>query len=184
MCGKTVVILRKYERGCVCWRDCPTQVAICSNPCLPWHSLTPSDPRIPPLYPEKNLLKCSTVSTVTIHPHKPLTAPLPKARLFTKTKLSVHVSAERQSSRAGGLRLTVRHPSPCLYTPRRKPASEPCTHRAPRAESESRFSKRQTLAVCSCRHAAVLREFQTLGEELVSSDIIIYQSFGTNMFIY
>ena len=112
MCGKTVVILRKYECGCVCWRDCPTQVAICSNPCLPWHSLTPSDPRIPPLYPEKTLLKCSTVSTVTIHPHKPLTAPLPKARLFTKTKLSVHVSAERQSSRAGGLRLTVRHPSP------------------------------------------------------------------------
>ena len=71
MCGKTVVILRKYECGCVCWRDCPTQVAICSNPCLPWHSLTPSDPRIPPLYPEKNLLKCSTVSTVTIHSTNP-----------------------------------------------------------------------------------------------------------------
>ena len=84
MCGKTVVILRKYECGCVCWRDCPTQVAICSNPCLPWHSLTPSDPRIPPLYPEKNLLKCSTVSTVTIHPHKPLISPPPKTRLFTK----------------------------------------------------------------------------------------------------
>ena len=54
MCGNTVVILGKYEVGCVCWRDCPTQVAICSNPCLPWHSLTPSDPRIPPLFPEKN----------------------------------------------------------------------------------------------------------------------------------
>ena len=27
--------------------------------------------------------------------------------------------------------------------------------------------------MCSCRHAAVLREFQTLGEELFSSDIII-----------
>ena len=178
------MILLKYECGCVCWRDCPTQVAICSNPCLPWHSLTPSDPRIPPLYPEKNLLKCSTVSTVTIQPHKPLISPLPKTRLFTKTKLSVHVSAERQSSRAGGLRLTVRHPSPCLYTPRRKPASEPCTHRARRARSESRFSKRQTLAVCSCRHAAVLREFQTLGEELVSLDIIINKNFGTNMSIY
>ena len=114
-------------------------------------------------------------------PHSPSS----QGKIVHKTKLSVHVSAERQSSRAGGLRLTVRHPSPCLYTPRRKPASEPCTHRAPRAQSESRFSKRQTLAVCSCRHAAVLREFQSPGGDLVSTiktlaQICLYHSSKNN----
>ena len=183
MCGNTVVILGKYEVGCVCWRDCPTQVAICSNPCLPWHSLTPSDPRIPPLFPEKNPWNAPQFPLSLSTPTNP-SYPLFPRQYCSQNKLSVHVSAERQSSRAGGLRLTVRHPSPCLYTPRRKPASEPCTHRAQRARSESRFSKRQTLAVCSCRHAAVLREFQTLGEELFSSDIIINKTFGTNMSIY
>ena len=180
MCGKTVVILRKYECGCVCWRDCPTQVAICSNPCLPWHSLTPSDPRIPPLYPEKTLLKCSTVSTVTIHSTNP------SYPLFPRQDCSQNKIECSRQCRAAELtgRRTAPHCAPSVYTPRRKPASEPSTHRARRARSESRFSKRQTLAVCSCRHAAVLREFQTLGEELVSSDIIINKTFGTNMSIY
>ena len=44
-------------------------------------------------------------------PHSPSS----QGKIVHKTKLSVHVSAERQSSRAGGLRLTVRHrPRVCI----------------------------------------------------------------------
>ena len=144
------------------------------------HPLRPQDPTT---VPWKKPLKCSTVSTLTIHPHKPLISPLPKAILFTK---QVECSRQCRAAELTGRRAAP-HCAPsfaAVYTPRRKPASEPCTHRAQRARSESRFSKRQTLAVCSCRHAAVLREFQTLGEELFSSDIIINNTFGTNMSIY
>ena len=108
------------------------------------------------------------------HYPAPQTPHIPSSQGNIVHKNKIECSRQCRAVELTGRR-TAPHCAPSVYTPRRKPASEPSTHRARRARSESRFSKRQTLAVCSCRHAAVLREFQTLGEELVSSDNIIYK---------
>ena len=142
---------------------------------LPADTHPPREPQKPPSFTP--LLKCS--STPPFHlTFDPTNHTHIEKQLFTKTKLSRHVRTEQH--RAG--RRAAPHCAPSSIRPRRKPAGEPSTR--PLAAERVFFSNAKHSPVCSCRHAAVLREFQTLGEELVSSDIIIYQSFGTNMFIY
>ena len=69
-------------------------------------------------------------------PHSPSS----QGKIVHKTKLSVHVSAERQSSRAGGLRLTVRHR--CIPRAGSRPASLAHTgHAGHRASLDFRNAK-------------------------------------------
>ena len=145
----------------------PTQVALCSNLSLHWHSPNPENPRKPPrstLLPKLPEM----IFNPTVSPHFQPLKPQPKKWLFTKTKLSCHVRTEQH--RAG--RRAAPHCAPCIR-PRRKPAGEPSTR--PKAAERVFFSnaaKHSRPCVCSCRHAAVLREFPAPVGDLVSSNVI------------
>ena len=151
--------------GCSDESDSPTQVALCSN--LSLLTLThPENPRNPPAsLPSPTSLKCS--STPPFHlTFDPTNHTHIEKQLFTKTKLSRHVRTEQH--RAG--RRAAPHCAPSSIRPRRKPAGEPSTR--PLAAERVFFSNAKHSPVCSCRHAAVLREFPAPVGDLVSSNII------------
>ena len=160
-CIKTVVVLSAWRWWLCDESDSPTQVALCSNlsllpltPQTPGNPPAPPPPPPPPLNPE--MLDNPPLFLFTFQPPN---YPHLFARNDCSRKQSWAVTLVR-TVRAGWLRPTVRHRRLGVYS-----AAQEASRRA--SHTASRGASLRNTRWCSCRRAAVLREFPAPCEEIL-----------------
>ena len=153
-CIKTAVVLSAWRWWLCDESDSPTQVALCSNlSLLPLTPQTPGNPPAPP--PPSPPLNPEMLDNppLFIFTFQPPNYPHLFARNDCSRKPSWAVTLVlSRTVRAGWLRPTVRHRRLGVYS-----AAQEASRRA--SHTASRGASLRNTRWCSCRRAAVLREF-------------------------